>query len=135
MTAKKLEEIRTLIEEKDALISLFGMEIIECRAGYAAVRMTVDDKALNALGACHGGALFSLADVAFALAANSHGTPAVALDMSISFIKAVPPGETITAECREKHRGRSIGSYIIELTDKSGQLVALLKATAFRKNR
>jgi uncharacterized protein (TIGR00369 family) len=51
--------------------------------------------------------------------------------MSISFLRAVPPDERITATCTEKHRGKRLGSYHIEVTDSSGKPVALLKATAF----
>jgi acyl-CoA thioesterase len=91
----------------------------------------VSEDHLNAAGSCHGGVIFSLADVAFALACNSHGTLALALDVSISFLRAVSPGEEITATCTERYRGKRTGSYTIEVTDGSGTLVSLLKATAF----
>ena len=132
METHDLESIRAFIQEKDALISLFNMEIVHFSAGNATVRMNVKKEHTNAAMVCHGGALFSLADVAFALASNSHGTLALALDMSISFLRAVPVGETIKATCTERYRGRSTGTYIIEVEDSSGRLVALLKATAFR---
>jgi acyl-CoA thioesterase len=120
-----------LIEEKDRLISLFGMDVVEVETGRAAVRMTVGENHVNAARVCHGGTIFSLADVAFALASNSHGNLALAIDMSISFLRAVNTAERITAVCTERHRGRRLGSYHIEVTDESGQPVALLKATAF----
>ena len=132
METHDIESIRAFIQEKDSLIALFKMEILEFSAGSASVRMTVRKEHTNAASVCHGGALFSLADVAFALASNSHGNLALALDVSISFLRAVPIGETITARCTEKYRGRSTGTYIIEVEDSSGRLVALLKATAFR---
>ena len=127
------EKVRKLVNEKDKLISCFGMEIMEVKKGSAKVRMKVGKEHVNAADFCHGGVIFSVADVAFALACNSHGTLALALDMSISFLKAVPVGETITAFCYERHAGKSTGSYSIEVTDSRGKLVALLKATAFRK--
>ncbi len=132
MEIKNIDEIRAFIQRGDALISLFNMEIVDFSAGSATVRMTVKREHANAADVCHGGALFSLADVAFALASNSHGTLALAIDMSISFLRAVPVGETITACCVEKHRGRSTATYLIEVKDSSGKLAALLKATAFR---
>jgi len=127
------ERVKQLIGDKDRLVSLFQMDILELKPGYSSVTMTVKDEHLNAAECCHGGVIFSLADVAFALACNSHGTLAVALEMSISFLKAVPPGETITAFCTERHKGKSTGSYTIEVTDSTHNLVALLKTTAFRK--
>ena len=127
------ERVKQFIGEKDRLVSMYRMNILELKPGCSSVAMTVKDEHLNAAGCCHGGVIFSLADVAFALACNSHGTLAVALEMSISFLRAVPPGETITACCTERHRGRSTASYTIEVTDGTHNLVALLKTTAFRK--
>lgn len=133
MAGKKIEKIKHLIQEKDTLVGLFNMKIIELDEGNSTVSMKVEKNHVNAAGYCHGGVLFSLADVAFALACNSHGKLALALDMSISFIKAVLPGETITARCIERHKGKSTGSYTIEVSDHLNNLVALVKATAFRK--
>jgi acyl-CoA thioesterase len=129
-----LEKIRNIINQKDMLISLFKMEISDFAPGRAEVRMKVEAHHVNAAGVCHGGVMFSLADVSFALACNSHGTLALALDMSITYVKPVPPGEIITARCTERHRGRSTATYIIEVVNSDNNLVALLKATAFRKN-
>ena len=43
-----------------------GVELLEVREGYAKARMLVTDKHLNGGGVCQGGALFTLADLAFA---------------------------------------------------------------------
>ena len=127
------EKVRKIINERDMLISCFGMDIIEVKKGTAAVRMKIGKDHVNAANVCHGGVIFSLADVAFALACNSHGILSLALDMSISFLKAVQVGETITARCEEQHAGKSTGCYTIEVLDSANNLVSLLKATAFRK--
>ena len=132
MAPNHVEKVKQLIREKDALIPLFNMNIVELTEGTSVVKMKVEQGHVNAAGFCHGGVIFSLADVAFALACNSHGKLAVALDMSISFIKAVTPGQIIKACCTERHKGRSTGRYTIEVTDDQNNLVALLKATAFR---
>ena len=128
------DRVRDLIEEKDRLIELFGMQVIECKAGCSAVRMKVEKNHLNAADICHGGTIFALSDVAFALASNSHGRIALALDMSISYLRPVKAGETITARCRERQRSKRIATYIIEVSDSSDELVALLKATSFIKD-
>jgi len=130
---KTLEDVRNFIEKKDMLIGLFGMKIVDFNKGYACVSMTVKENHVNAPGMCHGGTLFSLADVAFACASNSYGPLALAIEMSISFIKPAVPGETITAECTEKHRGRSLARYMIEIKNGSGRMIALVKATSFIK--
>lgn len=50
-----------------------GVELLEISPGYAKARMKVTEKHLNAGGVCQGGALFTLADLAFAAVANSRG--------------------------------------------------------------
>ena len=128
MQAKRVHGI---IEKHDKLIALFGMHIQEVWPGKAVVHMRVSKNHINSAQVCHGGTIFSLADVAFALACNSHGPLALAIDMSISFLRPVSVGELISATCIEKHRSRRLGNYQIEVTNESDQLVALLKATAF----
>lgn len=128
---KQAGKVRAIIEKHDKLIALFSMEIQEVSSGRAAVHMSVGENHINSAKVCHGGTIFSLADVAFALACNSHGSLALAIDMSISFLRPVSVGELITATCIEKHRGRRLGSYHIEVTNRSDQVVAMLKATAF----
>ena len=44
------------------------------------------------------GRSFSLADFTFAVACNSHGTVAVALNVSISFVKAVGSGTLVAQD-------------------------------------
>lgn len=127
------QRVRSYIEKNDRLIDLFGMQIVDFGRGYASVRMEVKKTHVNAPGMCHGGTLFSLADVAFACASNSYGQLALAIEMSISFIKPVNPGETITAECREIHRGKSLSRYMIEIRNEAKGLISVVKATSFIK--
>jgi acyl-CoA thioesterase len=129
--SEESKRVRKIIEEKDRLIGLFGMHVDEVEPGRAVVSMMVTERHVNAANVCHGATMFALADVAFALACNSHGDLALAVDMSISFLRAVPPGRRITATCTERHRGKRLGSYHIEVTDPTGTPIALLKATAF----
>jgi acyl-CoA thioesterase len=126
------QRIRERIERYDRLIGMFGMEILKVDFGYAEVAMVVRPEHLNAANFCHGGALFSLADVAFALAANSHGGLAVGLEVSANYMRPVMPGERILAVAEERHRGRHTGVYLISMRNADGKEVAFVKATAFR---
>jgi acyl-CoA thioesterase len=87
---------------------------------------------LNGLGSVQGGAIFTLADYAFAAAANSHGTVAVAINVSITFMKAAATG-TLWAEAREVSKNFKIGSYVVEVKDDQGDLVATFQGLAYRK--
>jgi len=66
----------------------------------------------------HGGAIFTLADLAFAAASNSHGTVAVAINASIWFVTAAREG-TLYAEAKEVSRNPKLATYSIQVTDDS----------------
>ena len=80
----------------------------------------------------HGGAVFTLADLAFAAACNSHGRVAVAIHCSISYIKAAQ-GDVLQAEAQEVSAGPKIGTYSIRITDGTGEIVAVFEGMAYRK--
>ncbi|MEZ0328919.1 MAG: hotdog fold thioesterase [Dissulfuribacterales bacterium] len=126
------QKVRERIERYDRLIGMFGMEILKVDFGYAEVAMVVKPEHLNAADFCHGGAMFSLADVAFALAANSHGGLAVGLEVSANYMRPVKAGERVVAVAEERHRGKHTGVYLISMRNGDGKEVAFVKATAFR---
>ena len=64
---------------------LLHMEILEASDGYSKVSMDCAGK-MNPGGVAHGGAIFSLADQAFGIAANCCGTHRVAVSVSIQYI-------------------------------------------------
>jgi len=117
----------------DPYARLVGIEYQEMRPGYGRTAMTVAPALLNARGIPHGGAIFTLADCAFAAASNSHGELAVALSMSINFLAAVPPGTRLVAEAQEIKKGRRAGFYQIAVTTEAGEPVAILQAVVHRK--
>lgn len=88
---------------------------------------------LNAGQRTQGGAIFTLADLALAAAANSHGTLAFSLSSNITFLRASGPGDTLYAEARERYTGRSTGYYQIDVTDQEGRLIATFESSVFRK--
>ena len=95
--------------------------------------MTLHADHLNAVGTTHGGAIFTLADFTFAVAANSHGTMAVTINANISFMKVAATG-TLWAEAREISKNSKIGSYIVEVKDDNGDLVAQFQGLAYRED-
>jgi acyl-CoA thioesterase len=117
---------------KDRFAALVGIELIEAGGGRATARLTLKDHHLNGLGIVHGGALFTLADLAFAAAVNSRGRAAVAIHCTISYLKAAQ-GAFLTAEAQEVSCGPKIASYLIRITDASGELISLFEGLAYRK--
>ena len=116
---------------RDYFPQSLGIKLDEVRAGYARVSMEVVPDMLNFNGVTHGGALFTLADTAFGLASNTRGT-ALALHISINYVKATESGDLLTAVAEEEHLTRSTGVYLMTVF-RGNEKVALLRGTVFRK--
>ena len=86
-----------------------NIELLTAGPGHATAKMVLQPHHLNALKTVHGGAIFTLADFTFAVACNSHGTLAVALEASIVFMKAATTG-TLWAEAREMSKNFKVGA-------------------------
>ena len=109
-----------------------GIELLDIGEGRAKAKMTIKDCHLNGVDVVHGGAIFTLADLAFAAASNSHGTVAVAINASIWFVKAAREG-TLYAEAKEVSRNPKLATYAIQVTDDSGEIVAHFEGMVYRK--
>jgi acyl-CoA thioesterase len=127
-----MERIKAFLKN-DTFAKQCGIELVEVGKGYAKTKMEITSNHLNAVGTVQGGAIFTLADVAFALACNSHGTVAVAINVNLSFVKAVNKG-TLFAEAKETSLNPKIGTYEAKVTDDKGNLIALFQGMAYRKD-
>lgn len=121
--------------ENDFFSQWLGIEVLEIKTGYSRINMTVRKEMVNGFGIVHGGIPFSLADSAFAFACNNRNNLSVALDVTITFTKAVQVGDMLTAEAREMHNGRSTGVYLITVSNQHNDQVALFKGTCFRTGK
>ncbi len=121
------------IASNDRFAQLVGTVIQEVRPGYARVSLEVQDKHLNSVDIAHGSAVFTLVDMAFALASNSHGQVALALNMSINFLKATGAGSILTAEATEDKLTNRTGLYRIAVTDETGEIVCVAEGLVYRK--
>ncbi|AGK60843.1 hypothetical protein Asulf_00834 [Archaeoglobus sulfaticallidus PM70-1] len=93
---------------KDKFREFLGVEILEISEGYAKVRGVVKEGYLNFHGTAHGSYLMSLADFAFAIAANSDNIRRAAISIKIDFYKPAYEGDELTAEARVVHGGKRI---------------------------
>ncbi|HWQ66090.1 MAG TPA: hotdog fold thioesterase [Methanospirillum sp.] len=109
-----------------------GIELTASSIGQATMTLNITNRHLNSHGTVHGGVVFSLADVAFAVASNSHGIPSVAINTSITYMKAAREG-TLIAEAREFSVNSKIGSYVVEVTNQDGDKIAVFQGLAYRK--
>ena len=112
-----------------------GVVLLEVRKGYSKAKLEIKPEHLNAGARTQGGAIFTLADLALAAAANSHGTLAFSLSSTITFLRASGPGDTLFAEARERYIGRSTGCYQVDVTNQNGDLIATFESSVFWKDQ
>ena len=129
-----IDVVKYMMKE-DKFSNLLGIEVLEVKEGYSLVQMKVNKEMVNGFGIAHGGIAFSLADSAFAFACNNRNNLSVALDVTITFTKAVHIADTLTAEAKEIHNGRSTGVYLITITNQKNEPVGLFKGTCFRTGK
>lgn len=124
-------ELRERIQSEPWAQAL-GIRYLDLRRGYCRVSLRLQPHMVNFQGYPHGGVIFSLADVAFGAACNSHGEPAVALTVTIGYLAAVKPDATLVAEGRQVKQGRRAGFYEIAVSAEDGTPVATLHCVAHR---
>lgn len=111
-----------------------GIELLEVNEGKARASMVVTQEHLNAGGVCQGGALFTLADLACAAVANSHGQLTFSITANITFIRSAKEGETIYAEATEVVNHARVPYIYVELKNEKGDLLAAFTSSGYRKS-
>ena len=117
----------------DHFAALAGVELLEVGEGHAKACMRVTHEVLNGGGWCQGGALFTLADLAFAAAVNSHLQLTVSSSANITFFKSVGEGTMVFADAQEIFNHPRLPFAEVRITDDKGQLVALFTSSGYRK--
>lgn len=131
-SAPDIEERAKEFFAADSLAGDMGMELVSVSPGRAAVSMKITGRHKNSHGTVHGGALFTLADVAFALASNSHGIDAAAINAHITYMTAAREG-VLTAEAEEFALNPKLASYNVVITDDEGRKIANFQGMVYRK--
>ena len=124
--------LKEYLSEKDRFASAAGVELLEIKEGYARARMLVQPKHHNGGGVCQGGAIFTLADLAFAAAANSHQTLTLSVSSNISFFRSESDGY-LYAEAMELVNHKKLPYIEVRITNEQGDLVALMTSSGYRK--
>lgn len=126
---KTLEEVRKIFEG-DRFATENGAVIEEIGEHSAVCSMVLTPAHRNAMGAVMGGAYFTLADFAFAVAANWEKMGCVSLQSDISFLGSAK-GERLIAEAVCIKNGKRTACYRIDVTDELGNLAATVTTTGY----
>ena len=125
-----IEEIKEKLNRDDRFCRYNEMRIDVIRPGYAEAVMKITENKLNGLGIAQGGAIFTLADLAFAGASNAAGFRTVAFTSNLSFIRP-GTGRRLRAVATEVSRGRRTGVYSVHVFNDDGKVVAHGTTTGF----
>lgn len=119
--------------QRDRFAHHVGIELIKVEDGFAVTRLELSQNHRNGLNDIQGGAIFTLADFAFAAATNSAGLATVGINAGITYLKP-PRGRFITAEAREISAGKRICGCDVNVLDEDGSIIAKFSGTGYRKN-
>ena len=111
--------------------SLFDMELIDVKKGWAKMRIPFSKKLTNANGYVHGGAIFSVADTAVGIALYSLVNKddfITTIEMKINYLKPIDASEII-AEAKIIHKGAHTALGEADVRDANGNLVAKALST------
>jgi acyl-CoA thioesterase len=119
------------LAKRDRFVNALGIEFVEGGPGCATTRMQIADEHLNFMGACHGGAIFALADTAFGLASNYLGIMSVGINAHITYSAAAKKSDVLTARAVELARSKRLATYRIDVMRADGEPVALFTGTVY----
>lgn len=126
-----LEEIRACFSGDRFAAEAAGAVIDLAEPGRAVCSMPIRPVHLNINGIPMGGAIFTLADFAFAVAVNGHsGRMTVTQQASVTFLSAAR-GKTLIAEAKCLKAGRTTCLYTVDVTDDLGTQVAHLTVNGY----
>ncbi len=126
------EKARELFSSDIYAVETTGVRIEEVRPDYCKCSLKIDERHYNVNRNVMGGAIFTLADYTFGVAANVENPSAVSLTSTINFIRPTK-GPVIYAEAKCIKSGRSIVFYDITVTDSDGNIIATVAANGFRR--
>ncbi len=120
------------LNEGDRFANGIGARITEISEGLSKAELTVGPEHINGAGVCQGGVMYTLADLAFAAVANSHGILSLGISNTITFMQSAQVGDRLTAECREVLDHHRLPYCDIQIRNQRGELVAVMTGLAYR---
>ncbi len=125
----EIEEMRRKFDSSFYAVYL-GMTVEELSRGYAKVRLEVRRDFLTWDNLVQGGVIASLLDQAFGCAVNTLENMYVAVQLNINFLASAPVGETIHAEARVVHAGRTLAISEMTVVNSEGKTIARATGTS-----
>ena len=129
-TFSSLEEAQEYFKG-DRFAGMAGAKLDSLSGEEASCSMVLSDIHKNANGGVMGGAIFTLADLAFAVLSNQIHRPTVAQQVSVNYLN-MPKGDTLYAQARVKKNGGRTIVINVDVTDSAGREIAQFIGSGFK---
>ena len=123
-----LEQVQQIFSNDRFATETTGCRVVEAGPGHAVCELDVCGRHLNEKGGVMGGAIFTLADFACAVASNIGEEPTVSVAFSIQYLSAVK-GKRLIATADARKNGRMLGFYDCVVRDDLGRDIAHVAGT------
>lgn len=123
-----LEEVQAVFRNDRFATDACGCRVVEAARGHAVCEFDITPGHHNEKGGVMGGAIFTVADLAFAVASNVGEDVTVSVASSIEFMSAAR-GERLIATADVDKNGRTLAFYNCLVTDELGTPVARVTQT------
>ncbi|RGD74627.1 hotdog fold thioesterase [Anaerofustis stercorihominis] len=128
------DKVRLFFEKDVFAVDTAGAYIVSISEDEAECAMKVEHKHINGSGIVQGGALFTLADFAFGVLADSKGYPQVSVSNTISYLRPGELGDVLTAVARVVSKGNKICFYKVDIYNQDNKHLATMDVTGYIKN-
>ena len=117
---------------EETMVGWMGTEILEVGDDFVRGRIEVTGRVRQPYGIVHGGAMAALAETLTSMGTAegvaAEGKIAMGQEINASFMRPISEGH-VNALCRARRKGRTAWNWEVEITDDTGRLCALLRAT------
>ena len=111
-----LEEVQAVFKNDRFATDACGCRVVEAARGHAVTEFDITPGHRNEKGGVMGGAIFTVADLAFAVASNVGESVTVSVSSNIEFMSAAK-GEKLIATADVDKNGRTLAFYTCYVTD------------------
>lgn len=130
MADDTLDQIREKFSHDRFATDACGCRVDEARAGHAVCSLDITPKHINEKGVPMGGAIFTLADFAIAVASNLGRVPTFSVSCNIEFLN-VARGKRLIATADADRSGHTLGFYTAVVVDELGTPVARMTSVVY----
>ncbi|CAN5821437.1 hydroxyphenylacetyl-CoA thioesterase PaaI [soil metagenome] len=115
--------------EADPWASRLGITVGDVTTTELCLTLELTEDHLNFLDGGHGGAVFSLAETAVAVAAGHRGGSPETIDAHLALTAGAEEADVLTAMVKEVAAGRTLGTYRVTITRSDGRVAGVMTAT------